>query len=145
MTKSARRSSLFLLELIISILMFSVTSAWCVRLFVTARSLVSETQEQNRAQNLAAGYAEVFLVSGDFESFLIKNGGKKEETAQGFSYRFWYDSDWETCSAEKAVYCFEMVITEKDDFDKCSFYFSRTEGEDAVYLLDVEKYAGGAL
>ena len=72
--KSARRSSLFLLELMISILMFSVASAWCVRLFVTARSVVSETEEQNRVQNLAAGYAEVFLASGDFDAFLLKEG-----------------------------------------------------------------------
>ena len=78
--KSARRSSLFLLELMISILMFSVASAWCVRLFVTARSVVSET-EQNRVQNLAAGYAEVFLASGDFDAFLLKEGAAKEEDA----------------------------------------------------------------
>ena len=74
--KSARRSSLFLLELMISILMFSVASAWCVRLFVTARSVVSETEEQNRVQNLAAGYAEVFLASGDFDAFLLKEGAR---------------------------------------------------------------------
>ena len=92
--KSARRSSLFLLELMISILMFSVASAWCVRLFVTARSVVSETEEQNRVQNLAAGYAEVFLASGDFDAFLLKEGAAKEEDAGGSLYRFWYDGDW---------------------------------------------------
>ena len=77
--KSARRSSLFLLELMISILMFSVASAWCVRLFVTARSVVKETEEQNRAQNLVAGYAELFLASENFDAFLLSEGAEKPD------------------------------------------------------------------
>lgn len=141
--KSARRSSLFLLELMISILMFSVASAWCVRLFVTARSVVSETEEQNRVQNLAAGYAEVFLASGDFDAFLLKEGAAKEEDAGGSLYRFWYDGDWKVSGEEEAVYYFEAALTRTGDFEKCSFSFRRAEGEEAVYLLDVEKYTGG--
>lgn len=141
--KSARRSSLFLLELMISILMFSVASAWCVRLFVTARFVVSETEEQNRAQNLAAGYAELFLASRDFEGFLLGEGAEKEETGQGSLYRFWYDGDWNICEEDDALYYFETVTTKSGDFEKCSFSFRRMEGEGTIYLLDVEKYTGG--
>lgn len=142
--KSARRSSLFLLELMISILMFSVAAAWCVRLFVTARAVVSETEEQNRAQNLAAGYAEVFLASRDFEAFLLGEGAKKQELANDKIYQIWYNKDWETCIEEEAVFCFETVITRQGDFDKCSFRFSRMKGESKIrYLFDVEKYTGG--
>lgn len=141
--KSARRSSLFLLELMISILMFSVASAWCVRLFVTARSVVSETEDQNRAQNLAAGYAEVFLASKDFEGFLLKEGAEKEQTGEGNLYRFWYDGDWNIGREEDAAYYFETVVTKSGDFEKCSFSFRRMEGEKIIYLLDVEKYTGG--
>jgi len=141
--KSARRSSLFLLELMISILMFSVASAWCVRLFVTARFVVSETEEQNRAQNLAAGYAEVFLASKDFEGFLLKEGAEKEQTGEESLYRFWYDGDWNACREEDAAYYFETVVTESGGFEKCSFSFRRMEGEEIIYLLDVEKYTGG--
>lgn len=141
--KSARRSSLFLLELMISILMFSVASAWCVRLFVTARSVVGETEEQNRAQNLAAGYAELFLASEDFDAFLLKEGAVKDEEAGKSLYRFWYDGDWNISGEGEAAYCMEVVITGSGDFEKCSFSFSRMEGEEAIYLLDVEKYTGG--
>lgn len=141
--KSARRSSLFLLELMISILMFSVASAWCVRLFVTARTVVSETEEQNRAQNLAAGYAELFLASRDFEGFLLKEGAEKEESGEESLYRFWYDGDWNASEKDDAAYCFEIVATKSGDFEKCSFSFRRIEGEKAAYLLDVEKYTGG--
>lgn len=141
--KSARRSSLFLLELMIAILMFSVASAWCVRLFVTARTVVSETEQQNRALNLASGYAEAFLASADFEAFLMEEGAEKE-TAGNALYRFFYDKDWNICGEEDAAFYFEAVISEKDDFEKCSFSFSRMEGEEILYLLDVEKYTGEA-
>ena len=46
---SAKRSSLFLLELIIAILFFSLTSAVCVQIFVRAHLISRQTQELNTA------------------------------------------------------------------------------------------------
>ena len=43
----AKRSSLFLLELIIAILFFSLTSAVCVQIFVRAHLISRQTQELN--------------------------------------------------------------------------------------------------
>lgn len=154
--KSARRSSLFLLELMISILMFSVASAWCVRLFVTARSVVNETEEQNRAQNLAAGYAELFLASEDFEAFLLREGAEKavgipagegeiKEAEEGEGlYRFCYDENWNLCGIEGSTLVLEIRITKEDDFTSCHLWFHRPTREYSdIYHLDVEKYTGG--
>lgn len=152
--KSARRSSLFLLELMISILMFSVASAWCVRLFVTARSVVNETEEQNRAQNLAAGYAELFLASEDFEAFLLSEGAEKavgilagegemKEEGEGL-YCFFYNENWELCGIGEGSLVLEIRITQEDDFTECNLWFHRpTEEYSAIYDLTVEKYTGG--
>lgn len=141
--KSARRSSLFLFELMISILMFSVASAWCVRLFVAARSVVKETEQQNHVQNMAAGYAELFLSAEDFDRCLLNEGAEKEETAQGVLYRFWYDADWKICSEGEAVFCFEAAVEKNGNFEKCSFSYRVTEEGDTRYLLDVDRYTGG--
>lgn len=138
-----RRSSLFLLELMISILMFSVASAWCVRLFVTARAVVSETEEQNRAQNLTAGYAELFLASEDFDAFLLDEGAERTVREGGASYHFDYDADWNICGEEEARFAFDIMITEKEDFAECAFWFRRTDEKDDMYTLCVEKYTGG--
>ena len=43
----AKRSSLFLLELIIAILFFSLTSAVCVQFFARAHQISRQTQELN--------------------------------------------------------------------------------------------------
>lgn len=154
--KSARRSSLFLLELMISILMFSVASAWCVRLFVTARSVVKETEEQNRAQNLVAGYAELFLASEDFDAFLLNEGAEKPdalpsgdrtmtEVGEGeVFYRLRYDESWKACGEEDACFVFEIRMAEEENFTKCHFWFGRpVRGNSTIYSLDVEKYTGG--
>lgn len=141
--KSARRSSLFLLELMISILMFSVASAWCVRLFVTARSIVDETEKQNKAQNLAAGYAELFLASEDFEAFLLEEGAVKKESKEGASYNLYYDEDWKICGEEETSYVFHISLTKKEDFTQCCFNFRRTDEKEDIYMLNVDKYTGG--
>lgn len=138
----ARRSSLFLLELMISILLFSIASAWCIRLFVTARSVTRENEELSWAQNLAAGYAELFLASEDFEAFLEEEGAGKSEGAEA-AYKFSYDGDFQNCGEDEAVYRLEVLITGEGDFEKCSFLFNRAGEEETVYSLDVDKYTGG--
>lgn len=141
--KSARRSSLFLLELMISILMFSVASAWCVRLFVTARCVVNETEEQNRAQNLVAGYAELFLASEDFDAFLLQEGAERKESEEITCYDLGYDENWNICRRAEAHFVFDIMIVENGYFEKCYFWFRRADEKEEIYTLEVEKYTGG--
>ena len=51
----AKRSSLFLLELIIAILFFSLTSAVCVQFFARAHQISRQTQELNAALEKVSG------------------------------------------------------------------------------------------
>lgn len=141
--KSARRSSLFLLELMISILMFSVASAWCVRLFVTVRSVVVRTEEQNRGQNLAAGYAELFLASGNFEAFLLQEGAEQRESGEITRYYLGYDRNGNVCKRAEAYFAFDIAIEDKEDFSTCYFSFRRADEKEDIYTLEVEKYTGG--
>lgn len=60
----AKRSSLFLLELIIAILFFSLTSAVCVQIFVRAHLISRQTQELNTALEKVSGFSEVFSCRG---------------------------------------------------------------------------------
>lgn len=63
------KSSLFLMELIIALLFFSVSSTVCIRLFVRAHSLSAQTVDQNYAVNYAQNMAEMFTgCDGDLEA-----------------------------------------------------------------------------
>lgn len=59
------KSALFLMELIIVILFFALTSAVCMQVFVKAHQLAGDTQDLNRAILFANNASEVFYEFGD--------------------------------------------------------------------------------
>lgn len=62
----AKRSSLFLLELIIAILFFSLTSAVCVQFFARAHQISRADTGTECALEKVSGCTEIFLAGGDF-------------------------------------------------------------------------------
>ena len=68
--KPAKRSSLFLLELIIAILFFCLASAVCVRFFVRSHVMEQETTELNLAVDQAVSAAEILRSGQDIAACL---------------------------------------------------------------------------
>lgn len=62
--KTSSRSGLFLLELIISILFFSMASAVCIRLFVQAHIMDHDNRNLTQSVKLCENFAEVYTASG---------------------------------------------------------------------------------
>lgn len=59
-TKNTSKSGIFLMELILSILFFSIAAAVCVKLFVTAHRLSDQSVNLNHAVAMAESIAEAF-------------------------------------------------------------------------------------
>lgn len=124
----AKRSSLFLLELIIAILFFSLTSAVCVQIFVRAHLISRQTKEQNMALEKISGFTEVFLAGASIEDLpgVIKSAGADEQpTSETFSdssdsgistqeetssYQIYYDADWQPCNPDNATFLIQIQI-----------------------------------
>lgn len=72
---ASHKSSLFLLELILAILFFSIASAVCVQLFVKAHLLSRDAQNLSIAVNECADAAEIIYSSDTPEEMLdlLKN------------------------------------------------------------------------
>ena len=67
--KTSSRSGLFLLELIISILFFSMASAVCIRLFVQAHVMDRENRDLTQSVKLCENLAEIYTASdGDLDA-----------------------------------------------------------------------------
>lgn len=65
-TKNSSKSGIFLMELILSILFFSIAAAVCVKLFVTAHQLSGQSVNLNYAAAMAESIAEAFYgCNGD--------------------------------------------------------------------------------
>lgn len=92
-----RSSSLFLMELMLAILFFSIASAVCVQIFVKSHLLSEESKALNRAVNACANLAETISVS-------------PEQFAEGDTF-FYYDDEFVSCEKEDAVYTLCLQIT----------------------------------
>ena len=64
----AQSSSLFLMELILAILFFSITSAVCVQFFVKSHLLSQESQVLTQAVNECSTIAEILRTSDSLSS-----------------------------------------------------------------------------
>ena len=67
----ARSSSLFLMELILAILFFSVASAVCVQIFVTSHMLSNDSRALNHGVNECANLAEIIDTADGIEDCLL--------------------------------------------------------------------------
>ncbi len=82
-TKNSSKSGIFLMELILSILFFSIAAAVCVKLFVTAHRLSDQSVNLNHAVSMAESIAEAFYGcngnAGELEA-LFPDAGMDEQT-----------------------------------------------------------------
>ena len=106
----AKRSSLFLLELIIAILFFSLTSAVCVQIFVRAHLISRQTQELNMALEKVSGFSEVFLTGDSFSELLPEAADESENADGSAEYVVSYDENWQICNSSDAAYQVQIQI-----------------------------------
>ena len=67
------KSGLFLMELIIVLLFFSLASTICIRLFVKSHALSQETVDLTNAVTLAQNLAENFIASDGDPEVMLQN------------------------------------------------------------------------
>ena len=112
--KQVKSSSIFLLELILAILFFSVASAVCVQIFVKAHLLSQSAQTLNFAVNECSGVAEVLSTTDSLEevSSLLCILYPKAETTSLSNYNLYYDDAFLPC--EKADAKYQLSISLED-------------------------------
>ena len=131
-----RRSSLFLLELMIAILFFSLSAAVCVRFFVKSHTLETQSMDLNHAVTAATSAAEILRSAEDPYNRLLKlfpSGDLGEDT-----FQIYYDFDWNPCTASKAAYRLILKTEYTESFltGSIQVYKNKT----SLYTLTIEKY-----
>lgn len=131
-----RRSSLFLVELIIAILFFSLASTVCVRIFVKSHTLEQESKCLNYAVSAASSVAEIFRNQDNPFKILEEqypNGIKNDN-----HYQFFYDKDWSLCNKNEALYTVITDFTKDGSFESADIQV--VSSELCIYDLSVKKY-----
>ena len=145
----ARSSSLFLMELILAILFFSVASAVCVQIFVTSHMLSNDSRALNHGVNECANLAEIIDTADGIEDCLLllkktypgetfSNGGSADgETGSEADLLFGYDDNFSACGEENSSYILSLHLSQVDYTLTARMDFSETSGE-SIYQLETK-------
>lgn len=161
----ARSSSLFLMELILAILFFSVASAVCVQFFVKSHLMSRDSEVLARAVNECSGAAEIICTSdgmkegldmlrqqypeGDYDTPVMEEGleetASRETDSPGEAdAMLYYDDSFAPCGQETAAYVLEIHMEQDEQMIEAALEMrsgSDDEEEDgAIYRLQTKHH-----
>ena len=131
--KANTRSSLFLMELIIAILFFSLASAVCLRMFAKSHELSTGASTLNHAVNEASDLAESLHYDLVHGSDLVS-----------LDLVYYYDENWNRCEGEDADAAYVMtadLYASSDVLVDGSVTVSEMDGT-VIYELPLTVYVG---
>lgn len=139
MSKAKSRTSLVLMELIITILLFSVSSAVCVQLFVHSHLTSIETRDLNNAVNIAQSISEVMSgTDGSLSS--IQDFYKTAEGDEDY-FVIYYDENFnETLDYENASYAADVTVSVVSKLYNMEINVVKLPDCEVIYTLDSSKY-----
>lgn len=142
------RSSLFLMEMIISILLFSVTCAVCTQLFVQTHLKQKESKDLQFAaissQNIAELTQDCPGIDADSYQEWIKNLYPSIQK-QDDHLVLYFDQDYQECTEkELAAYELQICYHIREDIRITEIQMLRKEDQMVLYDLTRKKYIAGA-
>lgn len=125
------RSGLFLIELMVCILFFSITAGICIRFFVKSHQMSQDAKDLYQAQQEAASMAEVLEKDVDSLNNIC----------------VYYDKEWKQCDKKEKVYSLE-VTEEKNQTQqekdikkiKIAVYSGQNSKKEEIYHLNLSIY-----
>lgn len=120
--RESSKSSLFLLELMISIVFFALAAAGCVQVFAKAHMLSQEAGRLDMAVSVAQSLAE-------------ECSGSRMEDNQRY-----YDELGNVCGKEDGVYLAEILQTEQAGMNQIHITVMDMKTQDTLYTLQIASY-----
>ena len=139
-------SSLFLLELILAVLFFSVASALCIQIFTKAHLMSQDARDLNFAVNEVSSMAEQ-ISAGTLHS---DTAASSDDTASDPSTQMpddslqdaaaYYDSGYASCEKADAVYVLTVHYEPENTLLKAHISMATIADNRNIYTLDVTKH-----
>lgn len=139
-------SSLFLLELILAVLFFSVASALCIQIFTKAHLMSQDARNLNFAVNEVSSMAEQ-ISAGTLHS---DTAASSDDTASDPSTQMpddslqdaaaYYDSGYASCEKADAVYVLTVHYEPENTLLKAHISMDTIADNRNIYTLDVTKH-----
>ena len=133
------KTSLFLMELVITILFFSLCAAICMQLFVKTHTLGEKTKELNHAVCAAQGFAEVMRGTDGSLASILECYPDAVSDGESF-FEVFYDSDFNPCSYSEAVYVGDVTVTPNGAIQNMDIRIVKLSDTEEIFTLNATKY-----
>lgn len=152
MTKNRKRptsSGMFLIELILSILIFAIVSAICVQFFMKSYRQSQEAKQLSFAGTKAAAVGEIISASdSEKEAKKLINRAFDRVNTDGDVIRLYFDKEFKNCSENQAVYTVIVVINDAEsDLSgrdiSANILVNIASTNEEIYSLFVKHHAAG--
>lgn len=131
------KASLFLMEIMLNILFFSILATICLQLFVKAHHLSDSTTVLHRAVSTCTSIAEVYQSSSNGKESILHI--YPEATEQGEMITIYFDEKFNSCSKEESSY-HALITIDSDALRTAEITFSEMENEEKIYSISVSGY-----
>ena len=135
MQKRGSKTGLFLMELLLVILFFSIASAVCLRGFAAAWQKSRDSADLGGAVLAAQSAAEYWKAAGGDP---VQTAALMKGTLSGNRIGQCYDADWVPVDSEQAVFCLQLNW----DGASAEIQVARLGGA-VLYTLQVQSLGGG--
>ncbi|MBQ8326668.1 MAG: hypothetical protein IJX86_06310 [Lachnospiraceae bacterium] len=141
--KRNSKSSLFLIELIIVILFFSIAGAVCIQLFVKSYLLGKETEGLNVCVKHSQNFAEVFNgMGGDTEEFTAFFEDSLITISDDSYSVYITEDDTFTTDMSQAAYRGDLLFSTENSIVTLNISFYQIKNNEEIYSISVDKYLG---
>ncbi|MDR0818156.1 MAG: hypothetical protein LBN43_01100 [Oscillospiraceae bacterium] len=128
--RGGAKTSLFLIELLAALLLFSFCAAISLQYFLASNRNTTAGRDLSHAVLVVSSAAELYKATfGDTDEIAKRLGGKSDGGALSVNY----DSDWNVTDGEGA---YKIVITSENQTGVITAY--KTPGEEQIYTLQVK-------
>lgn len=134
-----RGSELFLMELILAILFFSIASAVCVRLYADARLISETTKAENIGVSRLDSFASVLCTDPADPASAVERLAP-EAALDEASALIGYDASWNACSPDTAAYTIKINWSIHNNMMTAELSLCRASDNTQLHSLLVEKH-----
>ena len=138
----AKSSSLFLLELILAILFFSIASAVCVQFFVKSHLLSREARELNVAVTEVSNVAELIDAADDTTAVLkmLQSVYPECNALESSQISVYFDQNFLNCGEKDAAYLLHIELSGKESILTGTLDMTRLKDDTSIYSLDISHH-----
>ncbi len=132
------KASLFLMELMVVILFFSISSAVYVQLFMKGHQINNTTQDLSTANIIAQNISECFLsCDGSMEQTL--HFLDEFEQSQNVVYSY-YDNMGNVCTKDSSKYIEVLTFSDDDKYNYMDIQIVTASDNKSIYQFTMKKY-----